>query len=531
MRFRFPPIALAFAFFALFLAANRAAYQGYFSDDDLDNLVNTQLYGLDAFVGSFFSLTYDQYNFRPVGHLVYRWMAQTVGLTFWPYVALMQTLLLGTVLLLYRTTSSLIGPRGAAITAFIFAFHPALIAAHWKPMYLFDVLCGFALVLAYSSYRRGRWILALALFWCGYKAKEIAILFPVVLMIEELLNQRKWMRVIPFFLLSGTLGIQALTANHARPPSPYTLTFTAAAIATCARYYLLQSWGIPWISLAGWRWAQDSRRWMILGVTAAALLLGPLLFLPGRLFAVYLFVPLLFGSIAMGAVLARCGTVVLTVGALFFMAIGLRELRAFRRVELAQATRTRSFVTATCKAFTGQPRIDRAVYEGGPGGLNVWGVEGAIRLCSGNLSLKLRRFDLHRLEVGESVVRWSSGGPKGEFVEIHPFAGELAGDWHEWEGAYRWMGQHGTITIETRAQDTTLVVDLAAAQADEAEARVDGRSLGKLRLASHGEQTLKWAIPSMQGPKALELIAWPAVRPAGDPRSLTLAVRDVRTTP
>ena len=52
----------------LFLVANRGAYKGYFSDDDLDNLVQTRRAEPAAFVDALLSPKFNPDNFRPVGH-------------------------------------------------------------------------------------------------------------------------------------------------------------------------------------------------------------------------------------------------------------------------------------------------------------------------------------------------------------------------------------------------------------------------------------------------------------------------------
>ena len=53
MRFRFSQAAIVLTIGLVFLVANHAAYQGYFSDDDLDNLASTMLPDLSMFGRSF----------------------------------------------------------------------------------------------------------------------------------------------------------------------------------------------------------------------------------------------------------------------------------------------------------------------------------------------------------------------------------------------------------------------------------------------------------------------------------------------
>ena len=63
---------------ALFLIANRAAYQGYFGDDEFDNLALTRAIGPGEAVTGLLWPRYYENNFRPVGHLFYRALAGTI---------------------------------------------------------------------------------------------------------------------------------------------------------------------------------------------------------------------------------------------------------------------------------------------------------------------------------------------------------------------------------------------------------------------------------------------------------------------
>lgn len=534
MRFRFSQTAIILSLIGLFLVANRGAYDGYFSDDDFENLVNNTFAGFDIFWKGFLSFKYDFYNFRPVGHVFFRWMGQSWGLQFTPYVILIQLFHLLNVFLVYRVTRSLLDTKAAAVAAIFFAFHPALLAAYWKPMYIFDLLCGMALMSAYYCYRQGWWIGSLVFFWCAYKSKEIAICFPLVLLIEEWFGRRRWIRLVPFFAISLSFGGQALIANEVRPRSAYTLQFSAAALWQTLRFYAAAAWGLPWAMLAAWAWVRGSeRRWMVIGTLSATLLLVPLLLLPGRLYAVYLYVPLMFGSIAVGGTLGRCTRRVLVVVLLAYVGFGLRELRAFRKVELAQADMTREFVEAACVALKDSQKVSKASYEGGPAGLNIWGVEGAIRLCSGNLWLVLQPWDLKKIQKQETVIRWTKIAGERGFVEVTRFDGELSGDWYAWDGSVRWMGERAKVRVKVRPEDHRLVLDLLSAPADEIEVFVAGRSLGKRRLQEHGNQRLTFEVLTWGTEDTVEIELWarPTRRIGNDARELGAAIRSIQATP
>ncbi len=534
MRFRLSQTAVVAALVVVFLVANRGAYEGYFSDDDLENLLNNTFANFNIFWRGFGSFTYDTYNFRPVGHLTYRWMGQAWGLSFTPYVVLIQLLHFLNACLVYSVTQPVLLGRAAFVAAVFFAFHPALLAAHWKPMYLFDVLCGSALLSTYYCYRRDWWPVSLLLFWCAYKSKEVAIFFPLVLVAEEWWGQRRWMRVLPFLAISASFGGQAVVANRQREAGSYSLQFTFAAMWECLRFYARAAFGVPWILIAGWAWLPgNERRWLAGGVLAITMLVGPLLFLPGRLFSVYLYVPLMFGAIAVGAVSTRLSPLLLLALMVTYFGFGLSELRAFRRAELTQAQATGEFVGSACLVLKDQQHLSQASYEGHPAGLNTWGVVAALRLCSGNLHMSLRPWDLKSLNRGEPVIRWTKMPGKEGLVELTRFQGELTGDWYAWDGSFRWMGAKGSMQVKARAGDRRLVFDLVAAPADELEVRFNGEALGVRQLENRGPQQVTFEVQPRRTAETVivELSARPTQRVLGDPRELGIAVRSVRSTP
>src|ERR1700736_2095838 len=85
----------------LFLIANRGAYKGYFQNDDLDNLAFTRSLSTWDFAKPLVSPQYFENNFRPVGHFFYRLMGRAAGLNFPPYIAVIHTLHLINVVLLW----------------------------------------------------------------------------------------------------------------------------------------------------------------------------------------------------------------------------------------------------------------------------------------------------------------------------------------------------------------------------------------------------------------------------------------------
>ena len=456
------------------------------------------------------------------------------GLWFPPYVALIQLIHFLNAFLLYGLVRQRIDAKAAAITAVFFLFHPALFAAHWKPMYIFDLLCGLSLLTAYRFYHRRYLIVSVLSFWCAYKSKEVAIFFPLILLAEQWPRCGSWARLVPFFSISLSFGVQALFANSNRPESAYTLRFTGADIGHALWFYVRTAWGIPWLLASGWAWLKSNERgWVLGGTVAASILMGTLLVFPGRLFPVYLYVPLLFGSVSVGAALTRTPAPVLLALTLIYGGIVVRELRLYEGRELGQARANREYVESVCAALKDNHVGQTVSYEGGPKGLNSWGIEGAIRLCTGNLTLAVEKWDVKRLERGQPVIRWTQMPQSKGFLELSRFRGELSGDWYAWEGAHRWMGATATLRLAQPEGARHLVLEVVSAPADEMELRVNGNSIGRRRFEQHGEQRLLFELPVSRngGELELQIDARPTRRLGNDPRELGLAIRSVKVIP
>src|SRR5260370_518524 len=81
--------ALFLAMAALFLIANRAAYKGFFQDDELNNISWTRDIPALEYAKGLLTPRFFDNNFRPVGHFYYRQMSLRYGLDFPKYLPLM----------------------------------------------------------------------------------------------------------------------------------------------------------------------------------------------------------------------------------------------------------------------------------------------------------------------------------------------------------------------------------------------------------------------------------------------------------
>lgn len=273
--FRTPAVA-AFLLAALFVVANLGAFDGYFSDDDLDNLGWNSFVGLDEYGRGIGDPLLSPHNFRPAGHIFYWVLVRVAELDFAWYVTVILALHLANSGLVWSLLRKLELPAWPALAATaLWAFHPALTMAHWKPMYVFDLVCGSFCLLTLHLWLRGRWIWAVLAFWCAYKAKEIAIFLPAVIALYEFtVGQKRWKQLVPLLAISANFGLQAILAPRG-PETPYTLHLSIDALATCLRFYgpaLGVLTGVA--ALAG----VSRRTWWALG--GFLLLMIPLLILP-----------------------------------------------------------------------------------------------------------------------------------------------------------------------------------------------------------------------------------------------------------
>ena len=542
MRRILPALLLA----ALFWIANRGAYKGFFSGDDLDTLAWTRHAGWAGFARGLASPLYDPNNFRPTGHALYHLWFLAAGLRFPPYVATVQALhLLNALLLFWLLRRLKFGEWAAAAGALYWVFHMALFGAFWKPMYVFDVLCGTFALLTLIAWTADLPVPALAAFWLAVKSKEHAIFLPPVLLAcEYWLGGRRWKRLAPFFAVSLLFGVQALMAP--RPAGhQYRLDFSPSALARTLPFYAPALWLLPLV------WMRRERRsW--LGIAFLAAMLGTMLFLPGRLDHAYLYVPLLGMAIALAAraeTLPRAWTaaaLALWLGACF------SQMREYRRAELTYAAESREFFEQMrgIAALLKEPEVYAA--ESPPQGLSWWGVSGIVRLLTGKPAVTVFPTDWpglreQALEHPAIQLNWrpdlrkltplirDASHADPDYVDFEsPVPFWLLGKgWFKQEGNYRWTRTQAELVLRrpAPARRFELRVNLNAAHMEAVKQcvvriRFDGEPFGVATFTAPGWQTRTWPLAPQPGESRL-LVSFevqPVFRPHNDPRELGIAV-------
>src|SRR5260370_2506564 len=212
----------------------------------------------------------------------------------------------------------------------------ALFDDFWKPMYVFDVLCARFCLLSLWCYASGRWVLRFAAFWLAYKSKELAVMLPAVLLAFEFwFGKRRWKPLLPFFLVSLSFGVQGILGNPNKD-NDYTFRFTAAGLAKTSVFYAGRIFLIPYLGFVVPAFAllgRNRRTWF--GLAAMGLFLFPVLFLPGRVFSAYCYLPFAGLGIAITGLAESASPAALALFLALWLAIAFLEVRLRWRHTLA----------------------------------------------------------------------------------------------------------------------------------------------------------------------------------------------------
>ncbi len=371
------------AFAALFLTVNRDAYRGYFQDDEIANLSWTPDLGLGDFLKGAATPQFQANNFRPVGHYYFHAVEEIAGLDFPVYVGVLHAFHLLNVWLLWLVARRLGStPFLAAAACLFFGLHMALFDNFWKPMYVFDVLCATFCLLSLWCYASERWVLSFAAFWLAYKSKELAVMLPLVLLAFEIwFGKRRWKPLVPFFLTSLSFGVQGILGNPNRD-NDYTFRFTTAALAKTSAFYASRVFLIPYLGFVvpafaflARKGSSARRTWF--GLAAMGLFFFPVLFLPGRLFSAYCYLP--FAGLAIAITGLTVSPAALGLFLALWLPLDIQELRLRRRETLANDDEVRTWMKTVRRFAGGKERVDAFVFSGTPAGFQQWGVEGALR--------------------------------------------------------------------------------------------------------------------------------------------------------
>lgn len=535
---------------ALFLIVNRGAYKSYFQDDEFDTLSWAQMLPGEVFAKAALSPLFSSSNFRPTGAFYFHEAFLYFGLDFPWFVLIVHLLHLFNVWLVWLVARQLgARPAPAALACCFFAFHMALFDAFWKPMYVYDVLCGTFCLLAVHFYARRWWVASFAAYWLAYKSKEPAVMLPLALACYELcFAERRWQRLVPYFLASLSFGVQGLWLNPNKD-NAYTFRFTLAALRQSSLFYAGRVLLVPdeglLLPMTAFL-ARNRRTWFGLALMGSLFL--PLLFLPGRLVSAYCYAPFTGLAMVVAGVAESAGVLPVAVMMLLWLPLNLDALRAQRSATLATAQEVRNWMGGLERFTAPRPRFDALAWAGRIPGFHDWGVSGAAAVAFHANGLKVYHFEgpeppqLARLNRVYYLV-WNGRalssavhtplGPELPYVRMDEAPGtwQLDAGWHDLEGDHRWTCPHAEAHFDRPAGAARFVMrivvywdQLRKTGPLTVRARLNGVELGPRRFDHGGDLEADWDLPpAAAGPVRVEVEAEPLYQPAQD--ALGVAVR------
>lgn len=405
----------------VFLIVNRRAYDGFFQDDEFDTLKWAPSLPFREFLTGLLSPRFSIDNFRPVGHLYFALMGARFGLDFPPYVTPIFAIHLLNAALLYLLMRKLsVVPWCALAGTAFFTLSAAAFDAYWKPMYIFDLLSTTLSLASILLYTYQRWILSFIAFWLAYKSKEPAVMLPAVLAAYEYwLGRRRFRILIPFLLVSLSFGIQGILLNPNKD-NEYTFRFTFDALRHTIPFYAQRFLFFPLsgLGLFGLALIGDRRIWF--GLVALCLFSIPLIFLPGRLFEAYAYLPLAFAVVALCAAASHLHPAWVWVALLIWMPFNIKQIARESRSTLDLDDRVFSFVDTMGIWSAKHPALNTFVYDSAPAGFHDWGVTGAWNIVHKQVGLPAlyAGWPETREKISGKTVAWGSWNSAKEQLTI-----------------------------------------------------------------------------------------------------------------
>jgi hypothetical protein len=545
--------AILLAIGIIFLIANKSAYQGYFQDDELTNIVMTRAIPAEVWVQGFVTPKLARDNFRPAGHIYFVVLNRLAHLDFPKYVYPVHLLhLLNGVLLWLFLRRIGIGTLGCAAGVTFFVLSVAAFDAYWKPMYIFDVLCTTFCLAALLLYTSGHWLVALPAMWLAYKSKELAIMLPLVLAFFEFtIGQRRWKRLIPFFLISLIFGVQAMLNNNVRH-TDYSFVFTPAAVGSTLKFYSSRLFVLPFAGLLFLTLPFIFReKRMFLGLAMLAAFFLPLLFLPGRMFAAYCYLPLTGAAVE----IATLATIAPPAWTLAFFALWMPwnfyQHRRDSKLTLAMDRDNRTYVNGLFDYSRAHPKLPQLAFAQFPENFHVWGMQAALNYPIANTNIDIAYMDeLHAralpADANITFLNWDRQRKELFVIPKDPSAPELSylymdartpvwqleDGWYTLDDYFRWIEPHATVrlTRPPEADVFEVVANVSPALIQKygyshLRVSLDGTVLGSKRFESAGIHKVRWSLPGGKpGPVRVAFDVEPKAVYPPDPRLLGIAL-------
>ena len=514
----------------LFLEANRGAYWSFFEDDDLESLSFAAKVPPLAAVKDTFSIHFGELNGRSAGFLYYEAISRLAGFHFGAFIAALHAIHLAGVFFIWLLLRKLEFTRfEAAAGTLFFSFHAAAFDAYWRPMYVFDVLCGVFCLLSLLCYAHRRWVLSFLFFWLGLKSKELAVTLPAVLLCYEFwLGERQWKRLIPFLACSMYAGLHGVALSPHNTTHSYRFSIAPADLWRTVSFYSSQVLLVPWLGLAipAAGFFVKDRRYR-LGAAALCVLIFPILFFPGRVASVYLYTALTGSAIVMAAIASRAPTPMLAGFFLLWLPWNYQQLRVKRHALIAATDICREYYQTIKKFPASLPSNSIFYYDDTPPHMAYHGIGAALGLVY-KTDIELRPVDdrLAPRARPAALISWDPLHHRLSTLSSPPGANpwpylqmkrlmpvwQLTEGWLPLDGPLRWTRPHVKVRLWRPAEARILELNAqpqwnTVNEKGQVTIRIsaNGTELGRHAYVRPGSESVRWSLaPAPAGAMDLE---------------------------
>jgi hypothetical protein len=282
-----------------------------------------------------------------------------------------------------------------------------------------------------------------------------------------------------------------------------------------------------------------------------ALFLFPLLFLPGRLFSAYCYVPFIGLAIALTGFAETAGRIPLAAFFLIFAPLDAYSFVAQQQTTLDLDEGARRWFTTLAHFARTKPDVDTFVFAGNPIGYGRTSVEAAIKFIFHNDSLHVDYIDEAAAKPAlarerTALLTWNydtrtldiayhqPNVPDAEFIVVNGTAPvwQLERGWYNPEGDHRWIAPEATARLMRPAGAARFEVRVKIYQGVLNSVgpltlglSVGGMALVPRRFSTEGWHTETWDLPSTPaGPVRIAFHSSPPYQPTDDVGLRSIAV-------
>jgi hypothetical protein len=415
-----------------------------------------------------------------------------------------------------------------------------------------DLLCGTFSLAAFLLYVYDRWILSLIAFWLVYKSKELAITLPVALACYELwFGGKRWKRLIPFFAISLLFGLRVLILRPGQ--GQYELLLGWGPQSTALSFYASQPFFAPYAGLLLVLPLVIRSRQAWLGAVTMCAFLAPLLLLPGRLFAVYWYVPLAGAAILVASLAeTRRGAAVTGIFLAMWTPWDFIHFREAGRLNEWQEQQYRGYAAAIQKNARRNPHQRQFVWDYLPDRFGAAGVTGALECVYLTRDVTARHIDEPGADEliqnpDAAWLRWNRTFNRLDAVHYPhvlqpaPYVvmdsvlpgGPTGSGWYRLEGNIRWTQPDATALLYRPENAPTFELvtcptepQIARSGKVDLQILLDGRPFVAHKFTTRGCQTVRWPVQrGTAGAVKIEFRAMPPYRNPPDTRVFGITVK------